>query len=120
VSAEGHTEPMTECRACPCPAPNERHMGVCECGHLVVIHGQPKPTSTEVVNGNGKWRVTYYLGEPVMTELWVEPGVRIVIGAQQFTSGCAVCNHPIVTFTPTNDELDVCDPCRDRIAAPRR
>lgn len=72
---------------------------------------------SEVQRGEGPWRITYEGQIPVMVEIWVAEGQRVVIGLRQYESGCARCGAIIATVTPDNDEADVCDPCYARILA---
>lgn len=70
----------------------------------------------ETQTGEGRWRITYDNGDPVMTEIWLEPHVRVVIGTQVHEAGCAVCGRQIATMTPDNAEFDMCTGCSAAIA----
>jgi len=72
---------------------------------------------TEVQSGEGPWRITYNAGIPVMVEIWVAKGQRVVVGIREHRAPCARCGQLIECVTPDNDEMDVCEDCYGLILA---
>lgn len=69
----------------------------------------------EVVNGNGRWRLTYLDNGAVMAEIWVAEGQRMVVGTREFAAQCARCTASVAACTPDNAEGAVCAECRREI-----